>query len=51
MRAYTVLPLLSSLAAGLAPPNYPGFQTLWSDDFPGNSGDMPNRGNWEIVTG
>ncbi|KAK0616400.1 glycoside hydrolase family 16 protein [Immersiella caudata] len=48
MRAYALLPFLSSLTAALAPPNYPGFRTLWAEHFPGNAGDLPSSSNWDF---
>ena len=47
----TLLATLSALASVGAVPQYPGFKTLWSDDFPGGAGDSPNTGLWKIVTG
>lgn len=48
MRVYAFLPLFSSLAAALAPPNYPGFKTLWFDAFPGKAGELPSSTNWDF---
>jgi hypothetical protein len=45
-----LLSLLASSAAALAPPNYPGCKTLWSDSFMGSSGDIPSRANWNTIT-
>lgn len=45
-----LLSLLASSAAALAPPNYPGCKTLWSDSFMGSSGDIPSKSNWNTIT-
>ncbi|KAK3366542.1 glycoside hydrolase family 16 protein [Podospora didyma] len=53
MRTNAVLglvPFVSALVSGLAPPNYPGFWTLWSDSFDGSAGQLPNAGQWSLVT-
>ncbi|KAK3332740.1 glycoside hydrolase family 16 protein [Cercophora scortea] len=51
VNAATLLPLLSSLVSALAPPNRPGFNTIWSDAFAGNAGDSPNGDLWNIAQG
>ena len=51
MRFNKILAVLSAAVTAGAVPSYPGLKTLWSDDFPGKAGDLPNRGVWRIITG
>ena len=51
MRFNNILAVLSAATTAGAVPSYPGLKTLWSDDFPGKAGDLPNRGVWRIITG
>ncbi len=50
MRPLHLLPLLS-LTTAWSPPTYPDLALIWSDSFPGNSGSLPNEGNWNIIDG
>lgn len=46
----TFLSLLAALVSASPAPNYPGFTTVWSDGFAGNSGDSPNGNLWNTIT-
>ncbi|KAK1750942.1 beta-glucanase [Echria macrotheca] len=48
---FSALLAFSAAALAGAVPQYPGFKTIWSDDFPGNAGDLPNTGLWQVTTG
>ncbi|KND87092.1 Glucan endo-1,3-beta-glucosidase A1 [Tolypocladium ophioglossoides CBS 100239] len=32
-------------------PSYSGFKVVWQDSFNGGSGESPNSGNWNLITG
>ncbi|KAK4165522.1 concanavalin A-like lectin/glucanase domain-containing protein [Cladorrhinum sp. PSN259] len=50
LNALTLVSLLASLASAGSVPSYPGFQTLWADDFEGGSGARPDAENWKTIT-
>ncbi|KAK4205488.1 concanavalin A-like lectin/glucanase domain-containing protein [Triangularia verruculosa] len=48
--AVALASLLSTLASAGAVPNYPGYRTLWSDNFAGAAGQKPDSNLWNTIT-
>jgi len=46
----SIIPLLSLASAG-AVPRPPGLKVIWSDDFTGAAGALPDSSKWNLVTG
>jgi beta-glucanase (GH16 family) len=42
---------LASTASAWAPPGYGGYALIWTDNFVGSGGSLPDGGNWNIITG
>ena len=47
----SLLPLLTPLTSAWSPPSYNGYNLVWTDTFPGATGQLPNEGNWNIIDG
>lgn len=50
-RALLSVAAFASSVKAWGAPAYSGFNLRWQDAFPGNSGTLPNTGNWNIITG
>ncbi|KAM3463483.1 hypothetical protein MY5147_009666 [Beauveria neobassiana] len=42
---------LAAVTSAWDAPNYGGFYRIWQDNFGGNAGQLPNEGNWNIISG
>ncbi len=45
-----LLSLLPVLASATPAPIYPGFNLVWSENFEGSPGMIPNQTNWNLIT-
>lgn len=50
-RVLASLVTLAASANAWGAPGYDGFSLIWQDSFGGSSGQLPNEGNWNIITG
>ncbi|KXX74013.1 Beta-glucanase [Madurella mycetomatis] len=46
-----LLLILAPLVAAWDAPSYGGYRLVWSDNFAGSSGSLPNENNWHIIDG
>ncbi|CAJ2505186.1 Uu.00g125800.m01.CDS01 [Anthostomella pinea] len=46
----TIAAAVTAVSAEAAP-GYSGWNTIWTETFAGSAGQLPNTGNWNIITG
>lgn len=46
----TTLSSLFAVASAVSPASYPGFHTVWSDDFGGQAGSAPEPSKWNVIS-
>ncbi|AEO66263.1 73c81e02-086d-4723-b724-89170a70891b [Thermothielavioides terrestris] len=46
-----LLPVLGTAVSAWDAPSYSGYTLVWSDNFAGPSGSLPNQNNWNIISG
>ncbi|KAI1432677.1 glycoside hydrolase family 16 protein [Xylaria sp. CBS 124048] len=46
---FQILPFLPLLVAGIKPPSTKGMNLVWSEEFEGHAGSMPNSKEWNIM--